>query len=223
MPREDATAESDTGNRVSCEIVQSPSDPNRPWQLIVRNALGTEISRVGFKSYGEAWQEAQRQESLGDECQADLLAALERRQGLRPSEYKTDILTWSERQAGLLRQIAAGEKASDQIDWENVVEEVESAGRRQLAQLKSLLIQALANLLKVRAWPLSSEAGRWQTEALGLQSDAADIIDQRMRNRLDINDFYFKAIRRLPKTIDGQQPPVFPTECPVTLDDLLKD
>jgi uncharacterized protein DUF29 len=42
--------------------------------------------------------------------------------------YHTDILEWSERQGALLRRLAAGERINDQIDWENVVEEVESVG-----------------------------------------------------------------------------------------------
>ena len=38
------------------------------------------------------------------------------------SEYDTDILIWSERQAALLRRVAAGERVNDQVDWENVIE-----------------------------------------------------------------------------------------------------
>src|SRR5438270_13014652 len=49
------------------------------------------------------------------------------RQGV--SDYDTDILTWSERQAALLRRIAAGERINDEVDWPNVVEEIESVGR----------------------------------------------------------------------------------------------
>ena len=39
--------------------------------------------------------------------------------------YDTDILAWSERQADLLRRVAAGERANDQVDWGNVAEEIE--------------------------------------------------------------------------------------------------
>ncbi len=46
--------------------------------------------------------------------------------------YEEDILTWSERQAELLRRLAAGERVNDQVDWQNVVEEVESVGRSEL-------------------------------------------------------------------------------------------
>jgi hypothetical protein len=72
------------------------------------------------------------------------------------NSYEADILTWSERQADLLRRVGAGEKVNDQVDWDNVAEEVESVGRSQLAQVKSLLVQALAHMLKAEAWPLAS-------------------------------------------------------------------
>jgi hypothetical protein len=48
------------------------------------------------------------------------------------SDYDSDILSWSEQQSALLRRLARGEKVNAQIDWENVVEEVESVGREQL-------------------------------------------------------------------------------------------
>jgi len=49
-----------------------------------------------------------------------------------------DILEWSERQAALLRRLAAGERGvNDQVDWGNVIEEVESAGRGQLSAVRS--------------------------------------------------------------------------------------
>src|SRR6478736_600932 len=52
------------------------------------------------------------------------------------SEYDTDILRGSERQAEPLRRVATGERVNDQVDWENVIDEVESVGNEQLhAQL----------------------------------------------------------------------------------------
>ena len=48
------------------------------------------------------------------------------------SDYDTDILTWSERQATLLRRRAAGELVNDaEIDWPNVAEEIESVGTQR--------------------------------------------------------------------------------------------
>jgi hypothetical protein len=59
------------------------------------------------------------------------------------SEYDTDILTWSEHQAELLRRLAAGERVNNEVDWENVIEEIESVGKEQLHAVESRLVQAL--------------------------------------------------------------------------------
>jgi len=94
------------------------------------------------------------------------------------SEYDTDILLWSEHQADLLRRLAAGERVNDQVDWENVVEEIESVGNEQRHAVTSLLTQALTHMLKALAWPLSGEVAHWLAEARRFRDDAA----QRLRD-----------------------------------------
>jgi hypothetical protein len=139
------------------------------------------------------------------------------------SEYEADILLWSEHQAGLLRRLAAGERVNDQVDWENLIEEVESVGNEQLHAVNSLLRQALLHMLKAEAWPLSSEVPHWQAEARGFRADAADRYAPSMRQRINLARIYRLARRGLPETIDGQPPLPTPEICPVTLDDLLSD
>src|SRR3954451_20740917 len=67
--------------------------------------------------------------------------------------YDDDILEWSERQARLLRQLASGQPGNEAPDWANIIEEVESVGRSQLASVRSLLVRALEHELKAAAWP----------------------------------------------------------------------
>ena len=67
------------------------------------------------------------------------------------SDYDTDILLWSERQAELLRRRAAGELFNEAaLDWPNIAEEIESVGNEQINAVTSLLVQALARMLKRR-------------------------------------------------------------------------
>lgn len=139
------------------------------------------------------------------------------------SEYEADILLWSEHQAELLRRLAAGERVNDQVDWENLIEEVESVGNEQLHAVNSLLRQALLHMLKAEAWPLSSEVPHWQAEARGFRADAADRYAPSMRQRINLARIYRLACRGLPETIDGQAPLPTPEICPVTLDELLSD
>jgi hypothetical protein len=49
---------------------------------------------------------------------------------------------WSAAQADRLRRLARGERVND-LDWENVIEEVESVGRSELRSVKSLLTPRL--------------------------------------------------------------------------------
>ena len=139
------------------------------------------------------------------------------------SEYEADILLWSERQAELLRRLATGERVNDQVDWENLIEEVESVGNEQLHAVNSLLRQALLHMLKAEAWPLSSEVPHWQAEARGFRADAADRYAPSMRQRINLARIYQLARRGLPETIDGQAPLPMPEICPVALDELLSD
>lgn len=44
------------------------------------------------------------------------------------TNYEADILTWSICRAALLRRVAAGKKVNDQVDWANVVKEIEAVG-----------------------------------------------------------------------------------------------
>jgi Domain of unknown function DUF29 len=59
------------------------------------------------------------------------------------SDYDTDIVEWSERQAGLLRRRAANE-----IDWDNIAEEIEAVGRSQKREVRNRLARLCQHLLK---------------------------------------------------------------------------
>ena len=86
--------------------------------------------------------------------------------------YDADILLWSTQQAALLRRLAAGERINDQVDWKNVVEEIESVGRNDLRAVQSHLVLALLHDLKAQAWPLSRDVPHWRAEARGQRDDA---------------------------------------------------
>jgi Domain of unknown function DUF29 len=137
--------------------------------------------------------------------------------------YDTDILEWSERQATLLRRVAAGDRVNDQVDWGNVIEEIESVGSEQLHAVESLLVQALRHMLKAEAWPLSRDVPHWQAEARVARGDAAARFAPSMRQRIDMAKLYRRARLGLPDTIDGTPPLPVPPTCPVTLDEVLAE
>jgi hypothetical protein len=138
--------------------------------------------------------------------------------------YDSDILSWSERQAALLRRRAAGELVNEaDIDWPNVAEEIEDVGRSELRSCRSLLRQALRHMLKAEAWPLARDAPTWRADAVDFRRQARDAFTPSMRRKIDVAQLYRDACDALPDTVDGQPPLPVPEECTVTLDDLLAD
>ncbi len=136
--------------------------------------------------------------------------------------YDADILEWSERQAALLRRVAAGDRSNDYApDWPNIIEEIESVGRGQLSAVRSLLTQALVHMLKIEAWPNSAAVPGWRSEAMRFRLDAAEAFAPSMRQHLDVAKLYARALRILPETIDGLPPLSVPDTYAVTLDELL--
>jgi hypothetical protein len=137
------------------------------------------------------------------------------------SQYETDVLAWSEHQADLLRRLAHGERLNETIDWENVIEEVESVGRSELNACESLLRQAFSHLLKLYLWPESDAAGHWAAEILGFLADAQRSFSPSMRQRIDLAAIYGTAFRQAQAEAKGQTAPNVPPTCPFVLDDLL--
>jgi hypothetical protein len=135
--------------------------------------------------------------------------------------YEDDILLWSEQQAALLRRLAAGERVNDQVDWENVVEEIESVGNEQLHAVQSLLRQALIHMLKAEGWPLARDAPAWRADAINFRAQAADRFAPSMRQRISLERLYRQALRAVPETNDGELPLPLREVCRVTLDELL--
>jgi hypothetical protein len=137
--------------------------------------------------------------------------------------YEDDILLWSERQADLLRRLAATAPATinHTIDWPNIIEEIETVGRNELRAVESDLVQTLARMLKVKAWPQSRDVPHWEAEVRGFLGEAVSNYTPSMRQRINLDKLYHRALRRLPDTMDGVLPLPVPDTCPVTLEALL--
>jgi hypothetical protein len=137
------------------------------------------------------------------------------------SLYDTDILAWSEHQADLLRRLAGGERLNETIDWENLIEEVESVGRSELHSCESLLRQALIHLLKLHLSPGSRSAAHWRGEVDTFLDDARRRFSPSMRQKIDLPDMFEDVLFRLRADRGDQSDPPLPETCPFVLDDLL--
>ena len=138
--------------------------------------------------------------------------------------YDTDILIWSEQQAALLRRVAAGERVnSPELDWPNIIEEVESVGLNELHAVESLLLQALIHMLKAEAWPLSPAVAAWQAEARTFRRQARRRFSPSMSQLIDLAGLYADALAGLPESIDGQSPRPVLNVCQYTVEELLAE
>jgi Domain of unknown function DUF29 len=139
--------------------------------------------------------------------------------------YDTDVVTWAERQAALLRRMAAGERVNDQVDWENVIEEVESVGRSEVETVMSLLINVMDHKLRLIGWPDHAAANHWRHEIRPWLARIA----KRCRASMHI-EAEMKALFRIARLdtdahmLDaGPSPVALPDVCPWTLDELLAE
>lgn len=106
--------------------------------------------------------------------------------------YWKDIVGWSAAQADRLRRLARGERVND-LDWENLIEEVESVGRSELKSVKSLLTRAFEHALKIHGWPGNEAANHWRAEMDAFWRDARRAMDPGMAQHLDIPDLFAEA------------------------------
>jgi Domain of unknown function DUF29 len=137
--------------------------------------------------------------------------------------YDRDVLAWSEHQADLLRRLARGEHVND-VDWEHVIDEIESVGRTGLNDLTSYLRRMLVQLLKVLGWPESPCVHGWRAELVRFQGEAERRFAPSMRRRIDVRRLYADAVQQLePLRNEAITPLPWSTRCPVTLDQLLND
>jgi Domain of unknown function DUF29 len=76
--------------------------------------------------------------------------------------YDNDFVLWSERQSELLRRLAAGEPVNESPDWPNIVEEIESLGKRDKREVRSRVATILLHLIKLQASPASEPCEGWE-------------------------------------------------------------
>jgi len=108
-----------------------------------------------------------------------------------------DAYAWSLHQAERLRLLRAGERVND-LDWDNIIEEIESVGRSQVDAVTSLLSQSVLHLLKLRSWPGHPAARKWRVDAADFLLQAQRGYRPSMARVIDLPDILAYALQRLP-------------------------
>jgi hypothetical protein len=136
--------------------------------------------------------------------------------------YHRDILAWSIAQAERLRRVAAGERVND-LDWANVIEEVESVGRSETQAVLSLLRQALVHALKLVAWPDHRAARKWRNEIGDFLDEARDRFAPSMAQQIDLTEVFRRARARTLSLEMDAPPRALPEATDLTLAELLDE
>jgi hypothetical protein len=136
--------------------------------------------------------------------------------------YNRDFVAWSRLQADRLRRLAAGERVND-LDWANLIEEVEDLGRSETRAVESLLLQALIHAIKCAAWPQERAVRHWKAEIIGFLLQARRRYAPSMARALDLASLYADALRiAMAADVEGEPLPV--AEAPsLDLDALLDE
>lgn len=134
--------------------------------------------------------------------------------------YEWDFFAWTKDQADALRR-----RSVNELDWENLLEEVESMGRQERGELRSHLVVLLTRLLKWRFQP--ERRGRsWMLSILEQRSEAQRVMRENPSLKPVIEEIMREAYetarlraaretRRLPKR--------FPAQCPFTWDEAMAE
>lgn len=143
----------------------------------------------------------------------------------RGSLYDKDVHAWACDQAARLRRLADLKlPEADDIDFEHVIEEIESLAEEQVYQASTNLIQALNSLIKVAVLPGAPLLGAdWRREVLAGLHAATDRTTSSMKQVLDMEAIWRKAGIRARRDLqeDGLDLSGVPSECPFALDTLL--
>jgi hypothetical protein len=140
--------------------------------------------------------------------------------------YDDDFHAWTEVQAEALRKLAARPDLSNVIDWDNIIEEVETLGRSDLRAAEAYLVQCLAHLIKLVSAPGSHSAGKWHSEIRLHQSNFQQAFAASMRRKISLDVSWKHAINYAEAGLwpEGLKPSrALPQQCPFALDEILAE
>ena len=94
-------------------------------------------------------------------------------------------------------------------------------GLSELNAVHSYLRQILVHLLRLHGWPTIGACSHWRSEIVAFQTDAQRRLAPSMRQRIDLEALYVRAVLQIePLRYGGRQAAMAPGTCPVTLDEL---
>ncbi|WP_013324109.1 DUF29 domain-containing protein [Gloeothece verrucosa] len=128
--------------------------------------------------------------------------------------YDGDFYQWTVEQAQALRQ-----RDLDSLDWDNLIEEIESLGKSDYARVSSKVMRIIQHKLKIDYVAIPECIKHWQHEIKVWQKDIKRQISPSMIRKLlvDLDELFLDAKDLVLDEYDVE----LPQECPYSLDELV--
>ena len=132
--------------------------------------------------------------------------------------YEIDEHLWLEETIKILK-----EKRLDELDWENLIGELESLSKKDKNRVSSFLEQIIRHSLLLQYWTIEQERNKnhWRAEILGFRTQLRKYLTTNLHNYLanELNIIYQDALGYVREKTGFSVD--FPEECPYTLEQLL--
>jgi len=136
------------------------------------------------------------------------------------SLYETDDSFWLEETIILLK-----EKRFQDLDVDNLIEELETLGKRDKNAVASLLEQIIRHLLLLQYWTEEYDlnGNHWQTEIIGFRNQLDRLLTNNLQNYLnnELEKIYKGALKYVKQKTRFKID--FPEYCPYSLEQLLDE
>jgi hypothetical protein len=137
-----------------------------------------------------------------------------------PSLYQIDYYAWTQQQTALLRS-----QQWNQLDWSNLIEEIESLGKQQRQELRNRLAVLVGHLLKWEYQP-QHRSRSWLATLRIQRRDSLRLLKESpsLKSYLDeaLQEAYENA-RDLAMGETNLPEQTFPVCCPYTVTEVLDD
>ncbi len=132
--------------------------------------------------------------------------------------YEIDEHLWLEETIKILK-----EKCLDELDWENLIGELESLSKKDKNRVSSFLEQIIRHSLLLQYWTIEQERNKnhWRAEILDFRTQLRKYLTTNLHNYLanELNIIYQDALGYVREKTGFSVD--FPEECPYTLEQLL--
>ncbi|MFB2837127.1 DUF29 domain-containing protein [Floridanema evergladense] len=135
--------------------------------------------------------------------------------------YDRDFYSWLQTTAKLLK-----ERRFDEVDWESLIEEIESMGRSEKKEIKNRLIVLIEHLLKLMYWEIEKvyNARGWRETIVEQRTQIELSLEDSPSLRNLLTDVFLDCYQKARNNaLRKYQLPdnLFPTEPPFTLEDVI--